>query len=119
MFKYDLLHLIMSAIFSFVAIFGGIYALRTLKMLYGTPEVLKSQRKIWVPILVAGSFFLTSGIFHITEQIFSPIPEMNLVAELSFIAGLSLLALGIFRYWRLQKEYNETKHRALRKIKSP
>jgi len=86
--------------------------------LYENHEVLKSQRIIWVPILVAGGFLSASGIFHLSEHFFS-IPELNLVSELALLAGLSFLALSIFRYWRLQKDYNETKQVALRKIRSP
>jgi len=81
--------------------------------------MLKSQRRIWMPILVAGSFFTVSGAFHLIEHVLFSIPEIDLLSELALLAGLSLLTLSIFRYWRLQKEYNETKHKALGKIKSP
>jgi uncharacterized membrane protein len=119
MFQYESFHLIVSAIFSFVAIFGGIYVFRTLKMLYSTPEVLESQRPIWVPILVGGGFFTVSGIFHLIEHFIPSGPELDLVSEFFLLVGLSLLALSIFRYWRLQREYNEIKHGALRKVQSP
>jgi len=99
-----------------IGVFGGIYALRTLKLLYRNHEVLKNQGRIWVPILVAGGLFLASGIFHLSEHFFSSEPEMNLSSELVLLAGLSLLTLSITRYWRLQKKYDEIKREGLQKI---
>jgi hypothetical protein len=116
--QYELLHYINGLLVTVSGALGGIYALRTLKMLYRTPEVLESQRRIWVPILVAGGFFFVSGIFHFVEHVFPSICELNLVSEYSLVAGFSFSALSIYRYWRLQKEYSEVKHRALQKIKS-
>jgi len=115
----ELLHLIETAFLTFIGVLGGIYALRTLKLLYRNPEMLKSQRIIWVPILIAGGFFTLSGALHLVEHFFSLIPELNLLSEFFLLLGLSLLALSIFRYWRLQKEYDETKQEGLRKIRSP
>jgi len=116
---YEILHLFETALLTLIGVLGGIYAFRTLKLLYANPEMLKSQRKIWIPILIAGAFFAASGFFHLAEHIFSSISETNLLSEYFLIIGLALLVLSIFRYWRFQKDYNETKHEGLREIQAP
>jgi hypothetical protein len=57
--------------------------------------------------LFAGAFFFISSISHIVEHFFPLTLELNLISEYSLLIGLFLLALGIYRYWSLQKKYTK------------
>lgn len=115
--EYELLIYVQMILYIVFGVSGGFYALRTLKLLYGNPEMLRTQRRIWVPILVAGGFFSVGGILHTAEHFFYS-PDINLVSEFFIIAGLFLFVLSIFRYWSLQKAYDATKHDGLRKVET-
>jgi hypothetical protein len=115
--SFELAHLLAGAVHTFFAFFWGIYAIRSLRLLHGTPEVLKTQRCIWMPILIGGIFFTIGGILHFAEHIalfvYQPFEEISdLLYDIFIVIGYTLLTVSVFRYWRLQKEYNEAKHRA-------
>lgn len=116
--SYELLHLLVTALFTSFAVFGGIYAIRTLMLLSGSPEMFKTQRKIWLPILIGSGFFILAGVFHFSEDVFQRSLEMPLLHHVFEVMGYSFIAFGIYRYWRLQKTYHQIKQEALRKIKS-
>jgi hypothetical protein len=100
----------------FFAAFGGIYAVRALALLFGNPEMLKIQRRIWLPILTGGGFFTVAGLLHLVLEASSETPVIRILYESFEITGYALLAIGIYRFWRLQATYNRVKREALQRI---
>ena len=97
-----------------VAAVGGTYAVRTLFLLERNQEVLMAQRKIWLPILYAAGFLALDRFLHLSADLVpSVIPSdaLDFIQVLLLIASLSLLSLGVYRYWKVQKEYDTEKFR--------
>lgn len=114
---YEWFHLVAGVVYVFFGVLGGFYALRALRSLHRSPEMLRSQRNIWLPILFGGAVFTVSGIFYFTEysyfSSFNLNPEINLLRDASCVVGFLLLNIGVIRYSRLQIEYDKLKREAL------
>lgn len=97
---------------------GGIYALKALALLHGNPEMMKTQREIWFPILTAGGLIMVASLAHVSEHFVEPSfsDVTNLFSEVFILIGHAFLVLGIYRYWRLQAEYNQLKSETQRKV---
>jgi hypothetical protein len=82
--------------------------------------MLRTQQSIWIPVLLGGGVFTISGIFYFTEHShftsLNPSPEIDLLRNVTCLAGFLLLNIGIIRYSQLQIEYYKLKRNALRKI---
>jgi len=112
---YELVHIVAGLIdFSF-GVFLSYHALRALMALHESPEVLKTQRKIWLPILIGMILVAISGLFHLVDHTFYSDPLTELLHEVTLVAGLPFLAVAVFRYSRMQTEYNRMKREAVKK----
>jgi len=117
--KFELIqefHLVLGVINVFFGVLGGFYALRALVVLYRNPEMLKTQRIIWLPILIGGAFFTGSGLLYFAEHVYFSRSEMELLHEIFTAIGFSSFVIGVVKYSRLQIEYYMLKREALRKI---
>jgi len=104
-------------------VLGGCYAIRALTALYHSPEMLRSQRTIWLPILIGGAFFTLSGPLHFVEHStfsgflkLSSNSEVVLLRDVLTLIGFSFIVIGVVQYSRLQIEYYKLKQKALEKI---
>jgi len=112
---YELVHIAAGLIDLSFGVFLSYYALRALMALHESPEVLKTQRKIWLPILIGMIFLAVSGLFHLVDHTFYESPLTELLHEISLVAALPFLAISIFRYSQMQTGYNRMKREAVRK----
>lgn len=112
---YELVHIVAGIIDMLIGVFMSYHALRALMVLHENPEVLKTQRKIWLPILIGTMFFAVSGLFHLVDHTFYSDPLTELLHEIALVAGLPFLAVAVFRYSRMQTEYNRMKREAVKK----
>jgi heme/copper-type cytochrome/quinol oxidase subunit 3 len=113
---YELVHIVAGLIdFSF-GVFMSYHALRALMALHENPEMLKTQRKIWLPILIGTMFFAVSGLFHLVDHTVYSDPLTELLHEIALVAGLPFLAVAVFRYSQMQTEYNRIKREAVKKV---
>ncbi len=95
-----------------VAAVGGVYAVRAFLLLYRNQEMFRIQRGIWSPILYAGGFLVLDRLLHLGADLVPytlPSDILDILHTLFVIVSLTLLSLGIFRYWGLQKEYEAKK----------
>lgn len=111
--SYELVHLAVAILFIVFGSVGGFYALRTLSVLYKSPEI-KSQRKIWLPMLTATVFFSVGGFFHFADHTFYPAPEADLLYDIFIIIGFVLGITGLLQYAKLQIAYNKLKNAGLK-----
>jgi heme/copper-type cytochrome/quinol oxidase subunit 3 len=112
---YELAHIAAGLIDLSFGVFLSYYALRALVALHESPEMLKTQRKIWLPILIGMIFLAISGLFHLVDHTFYSNPLTELLHEVALVAGLPFLAVAVFRYSRMQTEYNRMKREAVKK----
>lgn len=113
--SYELLHLAVGLVYMFFGFIGGFYALKTLVSLYKSPEMLKTQRKIWLPLLIGAAFFTTGGILHLAEHSFYPNPVIDLLYDIFIATGFLFYVAGILQYSMLQIEYYKLKQEALKR----
>lgn len=114
MSAYAAVDLLLDGVAIAVAAVGGTYAIRTLLLLERNQEVLRTQRRIWLPILYAAGFLALDRVLHLSADLVpSVIPSdaLDFIQVLLLIASLSLLSLGVYRYWKVQKEYDAEKFR--------
>jgi hypothetical protein len=101
-------------------VLGGFYVLRALMALHHSPEMWKTQRNIWLPILIGGVFFIVSGLLHFSEHSyfsgFSSGFEMDLLRDVFNTVGFSLVTVGVIRDSQLQIKYYKLKREALQRI---
>ncbi|MDG7018430.1 MAG: hypothetical protein JRN73_08785 [Nitrososphaerota archaeon] len=112
MTAYAALDLLLDAVAIAFAAVGGVYALRSLLLLERNQELLKIQRRIWLPVLYAGGFLALDSVIHVAADLAAPtLPSdvLGIAHVLLLIASLAFLSLGIFRYWSTQKEYEAEK----------
>ena len=114
MSAYTAVDLLLDGVAIAVAAVGGTYAIRTVLLLERNQEVLRVQRRIWLPILYAAGFLALDRVLHLSADLVpSVIPSdaLDFIQVLLLIASLSLLSLGVYRYWKVQKEYDAEKFR--------
>lgn len=112
----DIPHIAIGIVYLISGTIGGIYALRTLKTLHNSPE-LKTQRGIWLPILVGTMFFAFGGVLHIAEHAILEGYEIGLLHEIFVVTGLSSFVVGVLRYSKTQLEYVYLKTKVLEETK--
>jgi hypothetical protein len=78
--------------------------------------MLKTQYRLWLPILVGTTLFTIGGLLHIAEHTFWQSPEANLTHEIVIVIGFSFFVLSVSRYFRLQEDYYRLKSEALKKL---
>jgi len=115
---YELWHLIVGVVYIFFGVLGGFYALRALIVLYKSPEMLKTQRNLWLPILIGAMLFTTGGILHLAEHSFYPSPEIDLLHEIVVVMGVSFFIVSVMRYSQSQIDYYKLKREGLKRIRS-
>jgi len=113
---YEVWHVIVGVIDLSFSVFLSYCALRALMALYRNPEMLSSQRKIWLPILTAAIFLALASLFHLADHTFYPNPAADLLHEIALVIGLPFFVISIFRYSRMQTEYDRLKHEAAKKV---
>ena len=113
---FDLPHIALGIVYLIFGTIGGFYSLKTLILLHKSPEVLKAQKSIWLPILVGTVFFTIGGLFHIAEHTILDSYEIGLLHELFVVSGISAFVIGVFQYSRLQMEYYSLKREGLKVI---
>jgi len=113
---YESLHIISGVIY---LVFGGVgsyCALKTLTILYKSPELSKTQLRLWLPILISTLFFAVGGIVHLADHLLYPDPLMDVLFEIVIIMGVSFFTVSILRYSHMQKEYYTLKNVGLKQI---
>ena len=113
---YDLPHIVVGIVYLLFGALGGFYALRTLIMLYKSPEMLRTQQRIWLPILVGIVFFTVGGFLHIAEHSSYGSPEIELLHEIFVVMGLAAFVIGVLRYSQLQMNYYSLKREGLKRV---
>jgi len=113
---YTLPHLVLGVFYVFLGALGGYFALKTLMALYKSPEMLRSQRGIWLPILIGMVFFTMGGVIHLAEHTFWMAPEANLFHEVVVVTGFSIITVGVLRYSSLQLEYHRLRSETIGKV---
>jgi len=113
---YELAHIVGGVAYLVFGGLGSFYALKTLAILYRSPELLKTQRRLWLPILISTLFFAVSGILHLVDHTLYPDPLTDLLYEIATIIGVSVFTVGVLRYSRLQMEYYALKQDGLKQI---
>jgi len=113
---YELYHQILGVIYVFLGTLGGFFALRTLIMLYKSSEMLKTQKGIWLPILISMLFFTIGGVLHIAEHSFYPSPETDLLHEVVIVTGLFIFTVSVLKYSQLQRNYYRFKQKVSARV---
>lgn len=113
---YELVHIVGGVVYLVFGGLGSFYALKTLAILYRSPELLKTQQRLWLPILIGTLFFAVSGILHLADHTLYPDPLTDLLYEIATIIGVSVFTVGVLRYSRLQREYYTLKQDGLKQI---
>ena len=112
MSTYEAAHLLLVAVAVAVAAVGGVYALKSLLLLNRNQEVLRIQRRIWLPILSVGGVLALDSVVHMAADLApstTSFDTLEITDHLLLVASLTLLSLGIFRYWSTQREYEAEK----------
>lgn len=116
--SYEMLHIIAGAVYVVIGGLVSFYALKTLRVLYKNPEMLKTQRKMWLPLLIGAIFFTIGGIFHLIDHLFYPRPEIDLLYDIAILIGFSFFAVGTLQYSRFQIDYHKIKWETIRKTQT-
>ena len=114
---YELLHIVGGVVYLVFGGLGSFYSLKTLAVLYRSPELLKTQRRLWLPILIGTLFFAIGGILHLADHTLYPDPLTDLLHEIAIIIGVSFFTVGVLRYSQLQRGYYTLKHEGLKQIR--
>lgn len=112
MFAYGAVHLFLDIVAVAVAMGGGAYAIRSLLLLNRNQELLRIQRRIWLPVLCAGGFLALDSVVRLAAYLAASTISSDVLDSLHallLIASLAVLSLGIFRYWSTQNEYESEK----------
>ena len=112
---YESIHVFSGIVYVIFGGLGSFYALKTLAVLYKSPELWKSQARIWFPILIGTFFFAVGGVSHLAEHFFED-PITDLVYDIATIIGVSFFTIGILRYAQLQRGYYALKNQGLMQI---
>ena len=115
---YELLHIIGGVVYLVFGGLGSFYALKTLTVLHKSPELSKTQRGLWLPILISTLFFAVGGVVHLADHLLYPDPLMDVLFEIVIIIGVSFFTVGVLRYSRLQIEYYTLKNAGLKQIRA-
>jgi len=110
------LHIIGGVVYLVLGGLGSFYALKTLTILHKSPELLKTQRVLWLPILISTLFFAVSGILHLADHTLYPDPLTDLLYEIATIIGVSVFTVAVLRYSHMQIEYYSLKQNGLKQI---
>ena len=113
---YESLHIIGGVVYLVLGGLGSFYALKTLTILHKSPELLKTQRVLWLPILISTLFFAVSGILHLADHTLYPDPLTDLLYEIATIIGVSVFTVAVLRYSHMQIEYYSLKQNGLKQI---
>jgi hypothetical protein len=95
-----------------VAAVGGFYAVRSLLLLERNQELLKIQRRLWLPVLYAGGFLVLDRVPQISADLAPSVLSADVLGfahVLLLVASLAFLSLGIFRYRSTQNEHEAEK----------
>ena len=113
---YELVHIVGGVVYLVFGSLGSFYALKTLAILYRSPELLKTQQRLWLPILTGTLFFAASGILHLADHTLYPDPLTDVLYEIATTIGVSFFTVGILCYSKLQREYYALKQDGLKQI---
>ena len=112
----EVLHVIDGLIHAVAAGFVCFYVIKAFRVLSKNPEMLKTQKKIWLPLLAGTLFFAAGGLFHFVNHLFFSNPEIDLSYDIVTLMGFLFLAVGIVQYSRLQIDYDKLKWAVAAKI---
>ena len=96
-----------------VAIYGGILSYEAVRIIRGNEE-LKSQNRIWLPVLMGGWFFAALGVILLLSSIASVLVSSfsfptTLVVNGFLLLGLVFLTTATSRYLNLWSKYRNVK----------
>ncbi len=114
---YESLHIIGGVVYLVFGGLGSYHVLKTLTILHKSPELLKTQRRLWLPILISTLFFAVGGVVHLADHLLYPDPLMDVLFEIVVIIGVSFFTVSVLRYSQLQKEYYTLKNAGLKQIR--
>jgi len=114
---YESLHIIGGVIYLVFGSLGSYYALKTLTILHKSPELSKTQRRLWLPILISTLLFAVGGVVHLADHLLYPDPLMDMLFEIVVIMGVSFFTVSVLRYSQLQIEYYTLKNAGLKQIR--
>ena len=99
-----------------VAIYGGVLSYEAVRIIYDNEE-LKSQRRIWLPVLMGGWLFAALGVILLLSTITSflfpafQFPTTSIVNAF-LLLGLVALTIATSRYLALWTKYRDAKKAA-------
>jgi heme/copper-type cytochrome/quinol oxidase subunit 3 len=111
------LHIIGGVVYLVFGGLGSFYVLKTLTILHKSPELSKTQRVLWLPILISTLFFAVGGVVHLADHTLYPDPLMEVLFEIVIITGVSFFTVSVLRYSQLQIEYYTLKNAGLKQIR--
>jgi heme/copper-type cytochrome/quinol oxidase subunit 3 len=114
---YESLHIIGGVVYLVFGGLGSYYVLKTLTILHKSPELSKTQRRLWLPILISTLFFAVGGVVHLADHTLYPDPLMEVLFEIVIITGVSFFTVSVLRYSQLQIEYYTLKDAGLKQIR--
>jgi heme/copper-type cytochrome/quinol oxidase subunit 3 len=114
---YESLHIIGGVVYLVFGGLGSYYVLKTLTILHKSPELSKTQRRLWLPILISTLFFAVGGVVHLADHTLYPDPLMEVLFEIVIITGVSFFTVSVLRYSQLQIEYYTLKNAGLKQIR--
>ena len=114
---YESVHIIGGVVYLVFGGLGSYYVLKTLTILHKSPELSKTQRRLWLPILISTLFFAVGGVVHLADHTLYPDPLMEVLFEIVIITGVSFFTVSVLRYSQLQIEYYTLKNAGLKQIR--
>jgi hypothetical protein len=114
---YESLHIIGGVVYLVFGGLGSFYALKTLTILHKSPELSKTQRVLWLPILISTLLFAVGGVVHLADHLLYPDPLMDVLFEIVIIIGISVFTVSVIRYSQLQIKYDTLKNAGLKQIR--
>jgi hypothetical protein len=113
---YESLHIIGGVVYLVFGGLGSFYALKTLGILHKSPELSKTQRVLWLPILISTLLFAVGGVVHLADHLLYPDPLMDVLFEIIIIIGVSFFTVSVIRYSQLQIKYYNLKNAGIKQI---
>ena len=114
--------LVTEIVFMSVAAILTFFSLNTLQML----ARIGMEKSLFIPVMVSAAFFWYGSIINVvfrfclesTPNLIVAEGVINLLRQISFLIGLSILTYGVFSYWTITRHVKVVKHERLQQQSS-